>query len=61
MTLLYEMEKRNAKKGLATLVHRRRHGHCDVRGTLEHDNGQQLIYLMAELVPAMYVFKLSQN
>ncbi len=31
-TLLYEMQKRNAKKGLATLVHRRRHGHCHVRG-----------------------------
>jgi hypothetical protein len=42
-------------------VHRRRHGHRDVRRTLGHDNGQQLIYLMAGLVPAMYVFKLSQN
>ena len=25
-TLLFEMKRRDAKKGLATLVHRRRHG-----------------------------------
>jgi acetyl-CoA C-acetyltransferase len=33
-TLIYEMQKRDAKKGLATLVHRRRHGHRDVRRAL---------------------------
>ena len=31
VTLLHEMGKRDAKKGLATLVHRRRHGHRHVR------------------------------
>ena len=31
-TLLYEMKRRAAKRGLATLVHRRRHGHRHVRG-----------------------------
>ncbi len=31
-TLLFEMKRRGAKKGLATLVHRRRHGRRDVRG-----------------------------
>ena len=30
-TLLYEMQRRGAKKGLATLVHRRRHGRRHVR------------------------------
>ena len=30
-TLLFEMKRRNARKGLATLVHRRRHGRCHVR------------------------------
>ena len=34
VTLLHEMQKRSAKKGLATLVHRRRHGHRDVRGEI---------------------------
>ena len=33
VTLLHEMQKRDAKKGLATLVHRRRHGHCHVHRT----------------------------
>ena len=33
-TLLYEMGRRDAKKGLATLVHRRRHGHRHVRRAL---------------------------
>ena len=33
-TLLHEMKRRDAKKGLATLVHRRRHGRRDVRGAL---------------------------
>ena len=31
VTLLHEMIRRDAKKGLATLVHRRRHGHRHVR------------------------------
>ena len=33
-TLLHEMQRRGAHKGLATLVHRWRHGHCDVRRAL---------------------------
>ena len=35
-TLLHEMKRRDAKKGLATLVHRRRHGRRDVRGAVSH-------------------------
>ena len=32
-TLLFEMKRRGAKKGLATLVHRRRHGRGPLRGS----------------------------
>ena len=31
ITLLHEMQKRDAKKGLRDTVHRRRHGHCPDR------------------------------
>ena len=39
VTLLHEMIKRDAKKGLATLVHRRRHGHRHVRRPRLSDTG----------------------
>ncbi len=40
-TLLYEMQKRDAKKGLATFVHRRRHGHCHVPGASVGRDGHE--------------------
>ena len=40
VTLLHEMQKRNSKKGLATLVHRRRHGHRPDRGALNGQNSR---------------------
>ena len=39
VTLLHEMARRNAKKGLATLVHRRRHGHRDDGRALSASSG----------------------
>ena len=73
VTLLYEMQKRNAKKGLATLCIGGGMGIAmcverdsarrtvKMRGALSasHRTKSGLIYVMAGLVPAMHVFKVS--
>ncbi len=57
-TLLFEMQKRNAKKGLATLVHRRRHGHRHVRGEVSHFALHRNLRRHGRARPGHHVFKL---
>ena len=47
------------QEGPRHALHRRRHGHRDVRGAVDRKPASELTCVMAGLVPAIHVFKLS--